>query len=155
MDGFDETKDPRIIRHVLRLSDMILLEGAMATGALVALADRQLSIEESVVMKLVLENVEQLKLHDHQRAIGIYTNYVELLRTEPEKGREAALEAIRLCADDIESAELIVRIGVTIAQADRDFSAPEVEMIEEICRTVGILGLDALGLAGAPTARAH
>jgi len=156
MAEFDESSDPRITRHVLRLQDLNLLEGAMATGALVALADRHLAIEESVVMKLVLENVEQLMLHDHRRAINIYTRYVELLRTEPDKGREVAFDAIRQCAEhDIEAAELIVRVGITIAKADQDFSQPEVEMIEEICQCVGITGLDALALAGSPTARAH
>ena len=108
-----------------------------------------------IAMKIVLETMEQLAIHDPKLALGIYTRYIDAIRTAPEDGRKVALKAISKCADDIDAAELIVRVGITIAKADQDFSAPEVEAIEEICACVGIDGLDTLALAGAPTPRAH
>jgi tellurite resistance protein len=144
-----------IVRQVVKLRDDTLLEGAMATGALVALADRRLAIEESIALQDVLANTERLQIHDPEFAMTLYTRHVDRLRQDFATGKQAALEAIGRCSDDIDAALLIVRVGIAIAKADKVIAASELEVIEEICDRIGIEGLDTLGLAGGAPSRLH
>ena len=52
-----------------RLRERYLLEGAMATSALVAMADRRLLVEESLALGGIVENVELLKIYDPREAV--------------------------------------------------------------------------------------
>jgi len=145
----------RLSRQVVRLQDETLLEGAMATGALVALADQRIAVEESIALQDVLANTERLQLHDPEFALSLYTRHVDRLRRDFPTGKKAALEAIGRCADDVDAALLIVQVGVAIAKADKVIAAAELEVIEEICERIGIVGLDTLGLVGSTPTRMH
>jgi len=46
--------DPRILDRIVELRDRRLLGGAMATGALVAMADDRVAISESLAVQVVL-----------------------------------------------------------------------------------------------------
>ena len=155
MSDFARSMGSRLSKQVLRLRDKTLLEGAMATGALVALADRKLAVEESLAVQNVIANAELLRIYDTELALTLYSRYVERLRNDFADGKAAALNAIGLCADDIEAAELIVNVGIAIAKADKDFTSEELEVIEEICARVGVEGLDTLGMVGSTPSRLH
>lgn len=143
----------RISKQVIRLKDKDLLEGAMAAGALVALADQRLAVEESLMVQTVIHNAELLKIYDTELALTLYTRHVDRMRSDFADGKQQALEAIGRCADDIDAAELIVHVGIAIAKADKVLAASELDMIEEICSHVGIEGLDTLGLVGSQPTR--
>jgi tellurite resistance protein len=155
MTDYVRSVGPRISRQVIKLRDRRLLEGAMATGALVALADHRLAVEETMALQAVLEKAELLKIYDPELALSFYTRHIDRMRSDFAKGKEEALRAVRLCSDDIEAAELIIQVGIAIARADREFSTSESEMIEEICSAVGVEGLDTLGLAGPASSHSH
>jgi tellurite resistance protein len=155
MSEYAKSVGPRISKRVVKLRDRRLLEGAMATGALVALADQRLAVEESLALQSVLANAELLRIYDSELALSLYTRHVDHIRRDFAAGKEEAMRAIRVCNEDIEAAELIVQVGIAIAKADAEFSMAEVEMIEEICEAVGVVGLDMLGLAGAATRQMH
>jgi len=155
MTKLDKETTSKSREEPIRLRDRNLLEGAMATAALVALADERLLIEETLAVKIVLERARELRLHDVEEAIGLYTSYVDQLRTDRAAGRESALQAVARCSNDIEAAALVVRVGVAVAKADQDFSSDEVSAIEEICSCLGIMGLDALALGGISAAKVH
>ena len=139
---------PRISRQVLKLRDRKLLEGAMATSALVAMADGRVVLEESVALASLIENLELLKVYDPHLAISLHSHWVERMREDFQAGKREALDTIALCRDDIEMSELLVKVGIAIAKADSVFSDDEVAVVDEICRSVDIAGLDALGLSG-------
>ena len=150
------TLGPRISRHVLKLRDRTLLEGAMATSALVAMADGRVVIEENIALASLIENLELLKVYDPHLAISLHSHWVEKMREDFEAGKHEALDAIARCRDDIEMSELLVKVGIAIAKADSVFSDDEVAVVDEICRRVDIAGLDALGLSGmSVTEQAH
>lgn len=153
MSDYARSIGPRISKQVVRLRDKTLLEGAMAAGALVALADQRLSVEESIMLQTMIGNAEQLQIFDPELALTLYTRHVDRLRGDFAEGKQAALDAIERCAEDIEAAELIVQVGIAIAKADKVFDESELQMIEEICARVGIEGLDTLGLAGVTPTR--
>lgn len=131
------------------LEDDILIEGIMAAGALIALADHDLKIDETLALQGMLEGPELLRRCDIAEALKVYTFYVKLLRDDFPRGKEEALEAISLCREDIQGPALIVRGGMAVAHADQDLSDSELNTLEEICQAVGIEGVDILGLAGA------
>ena len=147
--------DPRVVDQIVELSDRELLGGAMATSALVAMADRRVAISESLAVQAVLSGAKLLKDCDRELALDLYTDHIDRMRADFEAGKEDALEAIGACADDIEAAELIVHVGIAIAKADAEFSEVEREMIDDICEAAGIEGLDTLGLAGLTPSASH
>lgn len=155
MSEYARSVGSRLSKQVLRLRDRDLLEGAMAAGALVALADQKLSVEESLMLQTVVTNAELLQIFDPELALTLYTRHVDALRRDYAAGKRAALAAIERCADDIDAAELMVHVGIAIAKADKVFAAAELATIEEICARVGIRGLDTLGLAGSPPTRSN
>jgi tellurite resistance protein TerB len=140
--------DSRIFDRIGELRDRQLLGGAMATSALVAMADDRVAMSESLTVQTVLTRAELLKDCDRELALDLYTDHIDRIRADFEEGKQDALKAIRACANDIEAAELIIHVGIAIAKADSEFSEVEREMIEDICEAVGIQGLDALRLAG-------
>ena len=146
---------PTTSRCHVELRDRQLLGGAMAASALVAMADRRIATSESLAVQVVLTGAELLKGCDRELALDLYTDHVDRIRADFEQGKEDALEAIRACADDIQAAELIIRAGIAIAKADREFSAVERAMIDDICEAAGIEGLDVLGLAGSSPPAKH
>jgi tellurite resistance protein TerB len=139
---------PGIVKQVVRLRERTLLEGAMAASALVAMADRKLKVEESLALGAVLENVEALSIHDPHLAIDLYGEYIDAMRVDFAQGRAHALDAVGRCADDLDAAELLVKVGIAVAKADHEFQPEEVEVVGEICRRLGIEGLDPFALVG-------
>jgi len=155
MSEYAKSVGPRISKQVLKLRDRRLLEGAMATGALVALADQRLAVEESLALQAVLANADLLKIYDRELALSLYTRHVDRIRSDFADGKEEAMRAIRVCGEDIEAAELIIQVGVAIAKADSVFTSSELDMIEEICAALGVEGVDMLGLTGASPRPMH
>lgn len=139
---------PRISREVVKLRERNLLEGAMAASALVAMADRKLKVEESLALGMALEKLELLRVHDPHLAISLYGGFVDDLRTDYEAGRARALEAVGRCADDIEAALLLIKVGIAVAKADNEFQPEEVEAVGEICARLGVEGFDPVALVG-------
>ncbi|MGH0033490.1 MAG: TerB family tellurite resistance protein [Myxococcota bacterium] len=139
---------PEIVEEVIKLRERTLLEGAMAASALVAMADRRLKVEESLALGSVLENVEALRIHDPHLAIDLYGGFVDGMRTDFAQGRDQALAAVARCADDLEAAELLVKVGIAVAKADNEFQPEEVEVVGAICERLGIVGLDPNALVG-------
>ena len=145
----------RLTREILHVEDRVLLEGAMAAGALTALADQQQSLKESLMVQTVIQESDALRFFDLDLALSFYTGFIDRMRSDYEAGKEYALDAVERCSEDIEAAALIVRVGIAIAKADEVLDEAEVAMIEEICARIGIQGLDTLGLAGLPATRTN
>lgn len=155
MSEYAKSVGPRISKQVLKLRDRRLLEGAMATGALVALADQRLAVEESLALQAVLANADLLKIYDRELALSLYTRHVDRIRSDFADGKDEAMRAIRVCGEDIEAAELIIQVGIAIAKADSVFTASELDMIEEICAALGVEGVDMPGLTGTSPRAMH
>jgi tellurite resistance protein len=147
--------DPGVLDQIVRLRDRKLLSGAMATSALVAMADQRIAMSEILAIQAVLAGADLLKDCDRELALDLYTDHIDGIRNDFEEGKKDALEAIRACADDVEAAKLIVHVGIAIAKADSEFSEVELDMIDDICEAVGIEGLDTLGLAGLSARAPH
>ena len=53
------------------LEDEILIEGIMAAGALIALADEKIKIDETLTLENMLNGPELLKRYDLEKALQI------------------------------------------------------------------------------------
>ena len=100
-------------RNESSLEDEILIEGMMAAGALIALADQNLEIEETLTLEGLLNGPELLKRHDLESALKLYLFYIERLREDFPSGKQEALEAIEQGweADEANSAASTEALG--------------------------------------------
>ncbi len=114
------------------------LEAAMATSALVAMADEDVRFSERVALDHVLDHVEQLRVYQPERAVELHRSFVESLGADAAASRARLLEIIGRCRGHSRSAHLLVRIGIAIAKADSELSATEVDVITEICATLEV-----------------
>ena len=115
-----------------------LLEATMATSALIAYADGEVTFSERTQIDRIVEGLDSLKDFDVHEAIDLFTDYTEALRDRPEAAHAKALAAVARIRDDEEAAALIVRIAMAISGADGEVSEPERASLSEIC---GVLGL--------------
>ncbi len=150
-----EPPGSKLTRQVIRLRDKALLEGAMATAALVALADSKLVLEESFAVHAVLENAQALEIFDPELATSMFTRHIDALRADFETAKAEALRLIALCDEDMDAIALILQVGVAVAKADAELTGSEQDVLDEICATLGVTGLDTTGLLGTVARRAH
>ena len=115
-----------------------LLEATMATSALIAYADGEVTFSERSQIDRIVENLDSLKDFDVHEAIDLFKDYTEALRERPESAHSKALAAIARIKDDPEAAALMVQIAMAISGADGDVSAPERASLTEICGVLGV-----------------
>jgi len=114
------------------------VDAAMAACAMVALADDEQRLSELITRDRVLVRIDELRSIDHQQAVALYDNYAEAIRRDPGRGREQALAAIGAFANDLEGADLLVRMCVAVGRSDQTFSATERSTVEAICKRLNI-----------------
>lgn len=109
----------------------------MAGCALVAAADGEISLSERTRLDDMLESIERLSLFDVHDAVDIFDRYAHILRTEPERGRRKALEAVAAMADEPDSADLLIRLCLAVRDVDGDRVPAEREGIADVCVRLG------------------
>jgi tellurite resistance protein TerB len=130
-----ESVQERLHQH----RDRSFLKAAMAASALAAYADGTVSLTERYSIDDMLENLERLKLHDHEKATQILNDYIHALQDDPESAQVVLIGKLKRIADDREAANLIVQIALAVSYADGHYNYAEKLQFVEICK---ILGLD-------------
>jgi len=138
MAGFLPEVAETLRLEVERFRRRPFLRAAMASSALVAVADGDVSFPERSRLDQVLESVEALRLYDSHEAIDLFNTHVDAIVEDAATGREAALEAVAGVADDPEAAALILRICIALAGADGETSANERVALDAIAGRLGI-----------------
>ncbi|MDJ0945252.1 MAG: TerB family tellurite resistance protein [Kiloniellales bacterium] len=121
-----------------RQRDRRFLEATMATSALVAYADGEVSFTERMRLDQILEQLRQLRAFDVHDAINHFNKVIEDLKSEPEEGHARAMDAVEAFAGDAASARLIVRIACHLCVADGVFTEGEQEQVAELCLQLDI-----------------
>jgi chromosome partitioning protein len=114
-----------------------LLDAAMATFALAATADGEVSFAARQKVDEILQDVATLKAFDVHAATDRFKAFVHEIRSQPEKGRERALKAVSAMADDAEEARFLLRIACAVARVDGRYSPPGAIRIREIAGALG------------------
>ncbi len=120
-------------KRTARQRDRRFLEATMATSALVAFADGEVSFTERMRLDQILNHLHQLRAFDVREAINHFNKVVEDLKAEPEEGHARALESIEAFAQDKASARLMVRAACHLCVADGVFTDGEQEQVAELC----------------------
>lgn len=131
------------IKHALeeragRQKNRAFLEGCMATCALVAIADGEVSLSERSRVDQILEAIDRLRFFDVHEAVNLFNEYVDAIVSDGPKGRQTALKAVQEMRHDAGDAVLMVKIALAISLADGVFMDSEREQCLAICRVLGL-----------------
>ena len=106
------------------------LEAAMAACALIATDDGTVSFAERVRVDQILETLDQLNIYDPHEGVDIFNEYVDEIRKSPKDGHDDAMKAVEAFAEEPESASLLIRICLAIAEADGQATlADQIEIV--------------------------
>lgn len=133
-EGIRQALDGRLSRR----RERPFLEACMACCALVAIADGEVSLSERGRVDQILEAIDRLRLYDVHEAIDLFNGYVDGIVRSHDKGRRAALDAVKEMRHDAGDAVLLVKIALAISRADGDFLDSERQTCEAICRALGL-----------------
>lgn len=126
-------------REIKRYRQRPFLEAVMASCAIVATADGEISFSERVRMDNVVDSLEQLRVFNPHEGVNLFNAHAEAIEANRSIGTAAALEAIRRGAgDDQAAAALLLRISIAISQADGQYHEAERGAVQAICDTLGI-----------------
>jgi tellurite resistance protein TerB len=118
--------------------DKPFLKAAMAVCALTTHADGEVSLVERYRVDAILDAMDRLRIHNPHKAVDIMNDYIEGLRTEPERTVEVLQGKISRCADNYKSARTLLRIAYLVISADGKVAISEREAFDKICFTLSI-----------------
>ena len=118
--------------------DKPFLKAAMAVCALTAHADGEVSLIERYRVDAILDAMDRLRIHNPHKAVDIMNDYIEGLRTEPERTVEVLQGKISRYAGDYKSARTLLRIAYLVISADEEVVKSEREAFDQICITLNI-----------------
>ncbi|HAJ19046.1 MAG TPA: hypothetical protein DCL95_03130 [Rhodospirillaceae bacterium] len=134
LDGLRQTLAERYERHKHRP----FLEACMATCALMAIADGEVSLSERGRLDQIIDAIDRLSIFDVHEAIDLFNETIEAIKADPAKGREDALKPITDCHSDAGDAVLLVKVALAVGQVDGVLLPSERAQCEIICQALGL-----------------
>lgn len=127
------------------------LRASMAACALAAVADGAPTLSERIRVDQILETLEALKIFDPHEGVDLFNEYSGAILESPKAGREKALAVVQAATSDPETANLIVRMCLAVAEAKGEKSLVDQIEIVMLCSVLGVEPTDAgLYTDGAP-----
>ena len=118
MSGFltnlKEQYDTLIERH----HNLPFLKATMAACALVATADGEVSFSERVRVDQIIETLEHLQVYDPHEAVNIFVDFCEAIQSSPSAGHPKVLSQLDVVKDNPETASLLIRLCLAVAEAN-------------------------------------
>ena len=117
-----------------------MLHAAMAACALAATADGDVSFAERIRVDRVLATLEMLKVFDPHEGVDLFNEFADAILASPRAGREEALEAVQAVTADAETAGLLVRICLAVAEGTEEkekVSAGQIQIVM-LCSLLGV-----------------
>ena len=110
----------------------------MAACAIIATDDGSVSFAERVRVDQILETLDQLNIYDPHEGGDIFNEYVDEIEKSPKEGHSKAMNAVKAFANEVESASLIIRICLAVAEADGDATLADQIEIVTLCSLLGV-----------------
>lgn len=139
MAGFLNTLRDTYQTQVKRHQNLPFLKATMAACALVATADGDVSFTESVRVDQIVETLEELKAFDPHEAVDLFKDYCDAILTAPKIGHAQVLEELDVVRSEPETAALLIRICLAVAESNGPTSLVDQIEIVTLC---SILELD-------------
>ena len=144
MSGFLSSLLTNYQRQMERQRNRPFLRAAMATCALAATADGEITFAERIRVDQVLDTLDALKIFDPHDGVELFNEFSAGILDAPQTGRERALEAVNaVLTDSPDTANLLVRICLAVAEARGEKGLIEQIEIVMLCSTLGVELADA------------
>jgi len=127
-----------LTNEVERFRNRDFLKATMAAGALLAMADGEVTLPEQLARDYILENVRELKLYDVHTAVDLFRDYVEAIQADPDAATEKIFKIVSKFTKDKDHAIVLVRASILIAKSDSRLSESEKKVIGKICRALNL-----------------
>ncbi len=139
MTGILGTLQEQYHTLIERHHNLPFLKATMAACALVATADGKVSFSERVRVDQIIETLEALQVYDPHEAVNIFVDYCDAILSAPSEGHPKVLGQLDLVKDNPETAALLIRICLAIAESNGKTSLIDQIEIVSLC---SILELD-------------
>lgn len=94
------------------------LNAAMAACALMSSSGGEITFSQRIRVDQILETLEKLQIFDPHEGVDLFNDYTRDILQNPREGHERALAAVRRFTADKDTAGLLIRICMAVAQAD-------------------------------------
>ena len=136
--------------HIARHRNRDFLNAVLAASALATQADGTISLSERYRIDDILASLERLRIYDAHNVARILDRFLTELRKDPETAREVLLRRLERVSEDRKTAELIVRIALSVSDSGGSFNTSKQARVAGICAALGyspgcILGERRLG----------
>jgi tellurite resistance protein len=115
----------------------------MAACALAAVADGSPTFSERIRIDQILETLEALKIFDPHDGVDLFNEYSKAILEAPRDGRAKALAAVQSVTKDADTAALIVRICLAVAESKGEKTLVDQIEIVMLCSMLGVEPKDA------------
>jgi tellurite resistance protein len=119
------------------------LKASMAACALAAVADGSPTFSERIRIDQILETLEALKIFDPHDGVDLFNEYSKAILEAPRDGRAKALAAVQSVTKDADTAALIVRICLAVAESKGEKTLVDQIEIVMLCSMLGVEPKDA------------
>jgi len=121
-----------------RHHNLPFLKATMAACALVATADGEVSFTERVRVDQIIETLQELSVFDPHEAVNLFVDYCEAIFKTPSIGHPQVLKELDAIVDNPETAELLIRICLAVAEANGETSLVDQIEIVTLCSILEI-----------------
>jgi tellurite resistance protein TerB len=138
MAGFLQSLKDQYRAHVLRHENLPFLRACMAACALVATADGRVSFTQRVRVDQILETLDQLSVFDPHEGVNLFVEFAETILDNPKEGHASVLRELSTAMEERETAELLIRICLAVAEANGETSLPDQIEIVTLCSHLAV-----------------
>lgn len=114
------------------------LNAAMAACALAACARGEVTFSQRIRVDQILDTLERLKVFDPHEGVDLFNDYAGAILDSPRSGQERAKGAVQAFTEDPETAAVLVRICLAVAEASGDASLSQEIQIVMLCSLLGV-----------------
>jgi len=114
------------------------LNAAMAACALAACAEGEVTFSQRIRVDQILDTLERLKMFDPHEGVDRFNEYAAAILASPREGQQRAQEEVAKFTRDPETAGLLVRICLAVAEAGGEKSLSQQIQIVMLCSLLGV-----------------
>ena len=121
-----------------RHRNLPFLKAVMASSAIMAIADGEVTFNERVRIDQILETLDKLAVFDPHEGVDLFNDYIEGIKENSAAGHERCWEDIHAAVEDIETAALMLRVCLAICASDGEVNLPEQIAVVTLCSRLGV-----------------
>lgn len=143
MTGFLDSLLSDYQTQMARHRNRPFLKASMAACALAAVADGAPTLSERIRVDQILETLEALKIFDPHEGVELFNEYSKAILDSPREGRGRVMSELKPATNDPETADLLVRMCLAVAEAKGEKSLVDEIEIVMLCTVLGVDPADA------------